>query len=270
MNTIPTIGGARGIFEIFVPGTFLLLNLGFVLYIFPFTDSEVKRLIAAGASSPAMALIMAVSFGYLIGILLRLFQTELPDKLSARFLRKFGRLEDPRETRLWATEAFPYISWIGETCSLYLSDEAKSFYDNTWGLRKVTGQNRQFFNFVKIIISSNDVQAAGEIYAAEALSRYISGMFFALSYAFLLILGTLITTYIVSGQLMGGLILIAAAYLFAIWVILSRFRFIRIKEAEAVFAASFKNRVLFEEAVKKTQSLPQRKAQLARKENPNL
>ena len=47
---IPTIGGARGIFEFFVPGVFLLLNLGFATYIFPFTDAETKNGIAAAVS----------------------------------------------------------------------------------------------------------------------------------------------------------------------------------------------------------------------------
>ncbi|HTX90695.1 MAG TPA: hypothetical protein VMC09_05705 [Anaerolineales bacterium] len=243
---IPAIGEARGIFEIFVPGTFLLLNLGFVLYMFPYTDSEIKSLISAGASNPAIALIIAVSFGYLIGILLRLFRPEFPDKLSARWLRIFARREDPRESRIWSTEEFPYITWIGESCSLFLSKDAQDFYDKTWKLRKMAGQNKQFFNFAKVVIISNDTQAAAEVYAAEALTRYISGMFYALSFAFLLLLATIVLSYLVSGQLLGGLIFIVSAYLFAILIILTRFRFIRIKEVEVVFAASYKNKEHFE------------------------
>ena len=104
---IPTIGGSRGIFEIFVPGTFLLLNLSVIVYMFPFTDEETRRLIAAGASNPASALIIAISFGYLMGVLLRLFRTDLPDNLSAAWLRIFTRRGNPKETKLWATEEFP-------------------------------------------------------------------------------------------------------------------------------------------------------------------
>ncbi len=245
---IPTIGGSRGIFEIFVPGTFLLLNLSIIVYMFPFTDNETRRLIAAGASSPASALIIAISFGYLMGVLLRLFPIDFPDKLSANWLRLFTRPEHPKETRLWATEAFPYIGWIGESSDLFLFPGAKNFYDKTWGNRKLLGQNKQFFNFIKVVISSIDEKAANEIYAAEALSRYISGMFYALSFSFLLMLITILISWAVNGQILGGLIFIAVAYLFAMIAILARLRFIRIKEVEAVFAASFKNKGIFEDS----------------------
>lgn len=39
---IPTIGGAQGIFEIFVPGMFLLLNLAVVVYLFPLPMAKPK------------------------------------------------------------------------------------------------------------------------------------------------------------------------------------------------------------------------------------
>lgn len=97
------------------------------------------------------------------------------------------------------------------------------------------------------MISSEDEQSASEIYAAEALVRYMSGMFYALVLAFLLILVTVIFRYIVFGQAAVGLIIMLCAYLFAIGAILSRFRFMRTKEVETVFAASFKNRSVFEE-----------------------
>jgi hypothetical protein len=243
---IPTIGGARGIFEIFVPGIFLLLNLGLVAYLLPFSDDETRRLIASGASNPVLSLIIAVSFGYLIGIVLRLFRPEVPDRLSAGWVGRFAREERESETRLWATEEFPYIGWIGEICRLYLPPETVRFYDKIWRRRRLEGQNKQFFNFVKVMISSSDERAAAEVYAAEALSRYISGMFYALSCAFLLVLATILSNSFISGEVLEGLILILVVYLLAIVGILARFRFIRIKEAETVFAASFKNKAIFE------------------------
>ena len=40
MERIPAVGGARGIFDIFVPGAFLLFNLSMALYLWPVgTDS---------------------------------------------------------------------------------------------------------------------------------------------------------------------------------------------------------------------------------------
>ena len=255
---IPTIGGARGIFEFFVPGVFLLLNLGFATYIFPFTDAETKNGIAAAASSPALVLIIGISFGYLVGVVLRLFQTDLPDRLSAAWLRRFDHraLQGDRKFKLWAIEQFPYFGWIEQTCVLYLPAEALHFYQNTWGLRKQGEQNKQFFTYVKTIINSDDERAADEMYAAEALCRYIAGMFYALCFACLSLTIPIVVSYLVFGQIRTGLIIVLAVYLFMIVEILAHYRFLRIKEVEIVFAASYKNRTLFEETSAKTQIQP--------------
>jgi hypothetical protein len=244
---IPTIGGARGIFEFFVPGIFLLFNLGFATYIFPFTDAETKKGIAAAVSEPALAVIIGVSFGYLIGVVLRLFQTDLPDRLSAAWLRTFDSSARPTngKSKLWAVEEFPYFGWIEQTCRLYLPAEALDFYQNTWGKRKQGEKNKQFFTFVKMMINSDDERAADEMYAAESLCRYIAGMFYALCFACLAILIPIVVYFFALGQVMTGLILVLAVYLFMIREILAHYRFLRIKEVEIVFAASYKNRNLF-------------------------
>jgi hypothetical protein len=127
-----------------------------------------------------------------------------------------------------------------------LPPEAHSFYNKTWGSRRLEKQNKQFFNFVKIIISTSDEKAAAEIYAAESLTRYISGMFYALLFAFLLVTTTVISNYVASDRILSGLIFILIGYLFALVEILAHFRFIRIKEVETVFAASYKNKSIFE------------------------
>jgi hypothetical protein len=255
---IPTIGGARGIFEFFVPGVFLLLNLGFATYLFPYTDTETKNGIAAAASSPALALIIGISFGYLIGVVLRLFQTDLPDRLSAAWLRSFDRRarQEDRKFKLWAIEEFPYFGWIEQTCKLYLPSAALDFYQKTWGQRKQGEQNKQFFTFIKTIINSDDERAADEMYAAESLCRYIAGMFYALCFACLSLLIPIVASYLVLGQVLMGLIIILAVYLFMIAEILAHYRFLRIKEVEIVFAASYKNRALFEELSPKTKIRP--------------
>lgn len=245
---IPTIGGARGIFEIFVPGTFLLLNLGLVVYLFPFIDDETKRLISAGASSPVIALVIAVVFGYLIGVLLRLFRTSIPDRLSAAWHRRFYRhaRRSNGEPELWISEQFPYIGWIGEECRRYLPPKALDFYNKTWAPRSQEGQNREFFNFCKIMMTSSaDERSSDEIYCAEAFSRYISGMFYALVVSISLMLVTVILRFFVLGQVMIGMVIILCAYLIATVVIIKYFRFMRIKEVGTVFAASFKHRCLF-------------------------
>jgi hypothetical protein len=249
---IPTIGGARGIFEIFVPGVFLFLNFSIVAYLFPSIDDETRNLFLDGASNPILVLVIVVSFGYLIGILLRLFRTDLPDELSAWLLRRIRRhaRKDSGEFNLWARESFPYIGWIGEACNQYCPTEIIDFYNQTWAPRKLEKQNKWFFNHCKIMINSHDERAAAEIYAAEALTRYISGMFFALVFSFFLILITVILRYILFSQLMVWLIIVLMTYIFAIYIILSNFRFVRIKEVETVFSASFSNKSIFAEKTK--------------------
>jgi hypothetical protein len=257
--SIPPIGGIRGIFDIFVPGMFLFLNLGLVTYLLPFLDSGTRDFINASTSKDAkevLILMIVISFSYLIGVLLRLFRTEFPDKCSAAWLRNFH----PHD--LWASEEFPYIGWIEEVCKQYLSPEALSFYYKIWAPRKREGQNRQFLNHCKVMINSVDERAANEFNAAEALSRYIAAMFLALVIVFPLILVTATLRYIYAGQVTVGLVIILLAYLAALVVILSFFRFARIKEVEIVFAASFKNRSIFEE---KTATQPARRNWLMRK-----
>jgi hypothetical protein len=272
---IPTIGGTRGIFEIFVPGVFLLLNFGISVYLLPIFDQRTRDMISAILDNPILDLIIAICFGYLIGILLRLLKTDYVDKLSSRWLivfdknarkkemigrksffawlkRTFSRI--PQQSRkpdykLYATEEFPYIGWLEHVVQEYLSTEALEFYKNVWGARNrgSNKQNKQFFNFCKIVVSSYDERAANEIYAAEALTRYIAGMFYALMAASLINLFTFVYVGLDTGQWMTGLLFIVLTYLVAIFIIVPRFRKMRIREVEVVFATSFKNRQNFEE-----------------------
>ena len=53
------------------------------------------------------------------------------------------------------------------------------------------------------------------------------------------------------GQWLVGLFVLLFAYLCAIIIIVQRFRKMRIREVEVVFAASYKNRDLFDEKKRK-------------------
>ncbi len=252
---IPTIGGTRGIFEIFVPGVFLLLNIGAMIYSLPILDDHTRNLVSSLATNTVLDLVVFVCFGYLIGIILRLLKTDIVDKLSAWWLRTFDKNARAKTWskkkpayRQFATEGFPYVRWIGEVASDYLPPEACHFYDNVWkGRIRDSNQNKQFFNFCKLVVSSNDVNTANEIYAAEALTRYIAGMFYALLFASILIVSTILLRFAFLGEWTVGLFILLVAYLLAIIIIVQRFRKIRIKEVESVFATSYKNRDLFEE-----------------------
>ena len=258
---IPTIGGTKGIFEIFVPGVFLLLNIIGIFFVSPLADQNTKDSMMALISNSALGVIIAICFGYLIGILLRLLKVDTPDNLSALWLRLFsGRARKQKgQSTLFATEAFPYIGWVEEACQQYLPPEALQFYKKIWAKRKQAGENKQFINFCKTIISANDERAANEIYAAEALSRYIAGMFYALFFASILLLAVIIFSTNSTGQLL--MVAILLAYVLAIIVIIQNFRRIRIKEVEAIFAASYKNRSLFENK----QNIKKRKSSLVGK-----
>ena len=237
---IPTIGGTRGIFEIFIPGVFLLANLAGVAYFAPITDQATREMLIAILSNAASGLTIAICFGYLLGILLRLLKMEVPDNISAWYLQHFSskaRLAK-KQYKLYAVEQFPYIGWIGEVCKEYLPPEATAFYKKNWAGRKRDGRNKQFFNFYKLLIASCDERAAAEVYAAEALTRYIAGMFYALISANILIFITTIWVYFESGQILSGLLFILLLYSCAIFVIIQNFRRIRIKEVEIVFSAS--------------------------------
>ena len=245
---IPGIGGTRGIFEIFVPGVFLLLNIGAMLFSLPFLDDHTKELITSLASNSVLDVVVSICFGYLIGILLRLLRTDTLDKFSAWWLRAFdkkarAKTSDGRKAyRLSATEGFPYIGWIGEVAAGYLPPEALHFYEKIWAKRqRESNQNKQFFNFSKLVVSCSDENAA------ESFTRYIAGMFYALLFASILIVLTIILRYIFLGELLIGFVALLVAYLLAILIIVQRFRKMRIREVEVVFAASYKNRELFDE-----------------------
>jgi hypothetical protein len=243
MNRFPTIGGARGIFEIFVPGVFLLLNVVAAIYMFPLVSYETRSIMVEIGSNPVIGLIVLVSFGYLMGVILRLFRAEAADRMSAWFLRIVDRRAWGGETEnnRYAYEKFPYSECLETVCNRWMHDNAISFYNDVWKGKA----SKSLFNFCKIIITISDERSASEIYSAESLSRYISGMLYALAASTILLLGVWITDLVVTDSSNVALIFVIILYLFGIFAILRNFRFIRLKEVETIFAVSFKNRKLF-------------------------
>ena len=244
---LPRIGGAKGVFDVFVPGLFLWLNLIGLLYLWPWSDETVKSAIEKSATTnlpPAITL--SIVFGYLIGVLLRLLRCGRVDRISALWLRMFSRgaRKNPEKRGVYkpfAVEPFPYFKWIEYLCE-HCYPEALDFFRNNWKPAAPSASdvriNRQFFNFRKNLINSQGGARAVEIYAAEALTRYMAGMFHALFVAAIAVIMTCVFR-LLKGQSVGGLLLIALAYLLATACILRNFRLIRLKEVEVVFAADF-------------------------------
>jgi hypothetical protein len=259
---IPTVGGARGIFELFVPGAFFLLNLMGIAYYVPVLKVPVQEIVSLAKENPVPATVGIICFGYLFGVLLRLFQVDRVDGLSAfsrrftfwlwrprrliRRLRSIRRKEVPsEEAPLWTWDRFPYIMLLGSVFERKLlpSDGAKDFYQAIWEPRAQQGgkkPNKQFFNFCKIVVSLLDSNAAAEAYAEESLGRFIAGMFYTLAIATTLILALWIWLASLSKPFPLSWILLI--YVPALLVILRFYRFIRIKETQTLFAATFANR----------------------------
>jgi hypothetical protein len=242
MNNFKNISGAGGIFHIFVPGLFLLLNMAAGIYFSPLGNELMQAHIKEIMRNPTTSVALTIGVGYLIGVVLRIFRSELADRLSARFLRRFDRKARGPETllNLYAHDEFPYSRWLGELCGR-LPPEVKEFYEKSWKGKK----SSTFLNFCKVMIISEDERAANEIYAAEALSRYISGMLYALFIAAGVIAAAIISQFIVTGKINLSLLAIDIGYMAAILSILANFRFIRIKEVFTVFVATYKNKGIF-------------------------
>lgn len=232
-----------------MPGVFLVINVVIAISFFPLNDKITNAFIDAVKGNIVACLIVTAVFSYLTGVLLRLARTDRLDRLSAGWLRKFrskakkDRAKKDSKSELYLTEEFPYIRWMGVVCERYLSKVAEEFYENTWKPRIKEKANKQFFNFCKGMITSEDERSANEIYAAESLSRYVVGMFYGLAISIVLIF------IVVSWRLikcehshLAALIVLAVIYLTALIWLIKNFRLVRIKEVETVFAASFKLR----------------------------
>jgi hypothetical protein len=216
VKDIPGVGTARGIFEIFVPGAFLLLNIIFVMYIWPTTGIQVKQFITTVASNSVLGIAVLVCFGYLLGVILRLLKTRAPDRWSGYFGWLISMLK--RKNGNYFLEEFPYFTHIEKVAGSRLPEDAEKFYRDFWGLR-ATGGNREFFNYCKTMINAIDERSASEVFAAEALTRYIASMFYALLASLSLIGAAWIAT---SSR---ELLVLVCIYVLAIIIILWHLRF---------------------------------------------
>lgn len=241
-NKLPRMG-TKGIFDIFVPGLFLLINLIVIICILPLSDNEIKKFISSYLGNPLVSFVIIASFAYLIGVILRLFPVGLTDKISQYWIKKFhkGAANEDGSFKLWAEEPFPYIKWIGFICKNNYPSKVYEFYEKIWAPMKREQHTTNFFNLIKVIINSNNEKSSIEIYSAEHLTRYMSGMFYALSLAIIALFFTIIINILYLGKINWELIIILFIYTYAIKTIISRIRFVRIKEVETVFAASFAN-----------------------------
>lgn len=232
MNGVPSVGGTRGIFEIFIPGAFLLLNITCVVYVWSGSGSDIRQFITTVSSQSVVGLAVLVSFGYLLGVVLRLLKTSAPDRWSGYFGWLICKIKGKSGEAF--LEQFPYSKHIEKVARKKLPEDVQKFYIEFWGKSSADG-NREFFNYCKTIINALDDKSASEIYAAEALTRYVASMFYALLTSFVLVIAAAVANS------SPGLIVFVCTYFTAIIVILRHLRFLRVKEVETVFAAAMRN-----------------------------
>jgi hypothetical protein len=248
VDRVPAVGGARGVFEIFVPGAFLFLNLVTTTYLWPFTSDPVRDQLASLYTNTSAFLLASITLGYLLGVILRLLRSEMPDRLSAGFLRLTDRSTYGGETdkNRWSYERFPFTRWQRTVCKDRMPPGVLHFYETVWARR----DSGHFFNLCKLIVACEDPKAAEEVYSSEALCRHISGMFYALTASLAAMLSVEIAIWVSRGSPSFVVTFVALVYLVAIVVILSNFRLMRLKEVGTVFAASYRNRERIEDALK--------------------
>lgn len=247
---LPT-SSTRGFFEILMPGIFLLLNVVVTAYILslsvapellPFINTAISY-----CANPAVVISLLLVLGYPVGVALRLLKNAKIDARSASYI---GLFHPKDRDAPYLKDEFFYGNWMHAKCRSRLPAEAARFYEEYWA-DKDTGdrtKNTAFFNFCKTIVSKNDPQSAIEIYAAEALCRFVAGSYYALQVSVALMLINSFCLFIIVSVPAAALPLIAMiVYLSLLHVILKQYRLLRCKEVDTVFNACFVNSRHFED-----------------------
>ena len=254
---VPKLANTKGIFEIFIPGTFLLLNfLGiFVVLFYPTfkTLFDSCNFPTNFLFNPLFGTVFIICFGYLAGIVLRFMRPEIPEYWSQKYNLKFSKKVKENDSTLLNSN-FPYLEWFNY---LFQNNQYPSKYTahfiKIWAEGLNVKHKKQFFNFYKLLICFNDKEATDEIYSAESISRYNVGIFYALVISIISLLTALVivslsalTPYkFVSLTILPEftflLLILIVIYSLSLIIVIRNFRLIRMKEVETVIVASVKN-----------------------------
>lgn len=244
MNTVTAIGVGRGLFDIFIPGVFLLLNLVGAFCSLPFDRNILTWQASNWVGSAALGTIAVITFGYLFGVILRVQRANCADRISAWLIRLLRRLSfkktDPPP--IYLTEKFPFIKFLKKRSELYHPKEAETFFNKVWSARASGIGGQSFFNFCKVMLMYENENVMTEINSAEALTRYMASIFYALLISLLFWIISGIAIWIMSPPAPPYIFLIIGIYIVSMFLIMRNLRLIRLKEVETVFAATFKCR----------------------------
>lgn len=235
----------HGLFEILLPGSFLLVNIIVFLSI------------AAGVSVPAQMLPSAERWGfveavpvlgaaYILGMVLRMCRTEIPDRFSAWFIARIWPRIGPDD--VFVKDVFFYGNWMKERYLPRLPETAGTFFKEFWEPRYKapalghSNMNSQFFNFVKTMIQKLDAAMAEQLRNAEAVNRFIGGSFWALAASAVLMAAAAVWLYLqTSVDRWAPVLALGTTVVYTVLLggIARHFRYLRSKEACSVFEASF-------------------------------
>lgn len=252
---LPT-SNIRGFFEILMPGVFFFLNIAFmVIFLISILNPQQmspNEIIEQFITSPVVAITLVIAIGYPVGMAFRLLKTARIDTTSARYI---AFLKPKERGKLYLSDHFFYGNWMRKKIREHLPAEAARFYDEYWYDKYTASDAPTFFNFCKILIAKEDIQSGTEIYAAEAILRFLAGSYYALQFSvviMVLILAIALASHNTQVAVLTGALVVT--YLLLLHIILSQFRFLRAKEVDTVFNASFANRKVFSQLFPTTTS----------------
>ncbi len=236
----------QGLFEILLPGSFLLLNVVAFLCIAAGVSPDSQMMLGADKWGIVEA-IPVLGASYILGMVLRMLRTEIPDRISAWWIRCVPpRMPDKED---YLKECFFYPKWMGERYVPSLPPAAMEFFNELWSKHcqepgpGSRNPNTQFFNFIKTLLLAINKETYGQLMASEAVSRFVASSFWALVICtgLLLVDGCLLLArgFDTAFYFCVLLFLLYSAVLYGI---VRNFRFLRCKEVAFVFDASFAHR----------------------------
>jgi hypothetical protein len=269
------VGEIRGVFEIFVPGLFLLIHLVLFVYCLQPGDT-IENFLKNLSGNATVASILGLPVAYMLGLALRLARTNPADTVARKLFRtvrgargmwndgaEWWETEGEHGASDWIqTERFPYPVLMMARTAVSLP-EAREFYKDTWA-QSVVVRDRPGkkplppirmdlfrFNVFKTAVGSVDERAGREMQGAELMVRHSASMIYALFWSTLVnIVGGFGHIASLAGltPLLVGIGVIESVLVFRA---LPNLRFLRIAEVELVFTFSFLNQARLRELLSK-------------------
>ncbi len=262
---VPSINGPRGLFHVFFPGVFFVLNLALLLVRTIPTGKAYEENTLQLFSSGTLVAAVIITVGYLSGAVFRLLRAGRADRCSIRILvyllkgdereeydKSPSKIEENKKdnTRDWDDrtqdpkihgylQSFPYENWLCTNVAENLGPKVQEYVRIHWSRKWVPQIDLCFVNHWKTIIALKHPELHAVLDAEEGLVRFVANMFYALcASSVLLVVSWGIAIYECAPYLATEPVLLFS-YLTAIVVILLNFRKLRAKEAELFLSSCY-------------------------------